>query len=144
MNRIAIVLLLLWISGVSIAQSVASQEQRLVDLSNRKFEWLINKQYDSLDKLLDERVQYIHSNGWIQNRKEVIEDLKSGKLNYMKVAVKESLARVYGNTGIVTGLGLFEGTTEGNPFSLNLRYTEVYVKSGKHWKLASRHSNRMP
>jgi hypothetical protein len=119
-------------------------EQSILDLSKKKFEWLINKQYDSLLVLLDDKLQYVHSNGWVENKQEVIDDLKNGKLTYQKVTVKESSVRLYEKTAIVNGLGTFEGIGNGNAFSMDLRYTEVYVRTGNRWKLASRHSNRMP
>ncbi len=146
MKKVNIFLL---VSGVLLAFLTEAQipsrlEKQLVDLSNRKFNWLIEKRYDSLESLLDERVMYVHSNGWIQNKKELIDDLKSGKLNYLKVTVKESSARRYGQTAIINGLATFEGATEGKPFAMDLRYTEVYIKNGNQWKLATRHANRMP
>lgn len=101
-------------------------------------------QADSLNAILDDQVQYIHSNGWVQNKKEVLEDMRSGKLVYQNVTVKEDQVRMYGETAIVTGLGTFEGVNNGTAFKLDLRYTEVYLNTQSGWRLVSRHSNRMP
>lgn len=139
-----LLLALLLLPGLGAAQTVSREEQYILDLSKRKFDWLIARQYDSLNKLMDERILYIHSNGWIQTKKEVIEDLRSGKLNYQKVTLKETKVRLYGASAIVTGLGTFEGITDGKSFAMDLRFTEVYLKNGSHWLLASRHANRMP
>lgn len=144
MLRKLILLLLLTVSSLASAQTISREEQFVLDLSKTKFEWLVAKQYDSLINLLDDRIQYIHSNGWTQNKKEIIDDLHSGKLNYQKVLLKDSRVRVFGTSAIVTGLGTFEGITDGKPFSMELRYSEVYVKAGNRWKLASRHANKMP
>ena len=137
-------LLLLFVLVSPFVSGQSASEKFVLDLSKNKFDWLIGRQYDSLEKTLDDRVQYIHSNGWIQNKREIIDDAKSGKLVYQKVLIKEASVRVYGKSAVVTGLGTFEGINTGNPFSIELRYTEVYVKTGSRWKLASRHSNRMP
>jgi hypothetical protein len=125
-------------------QSPGKSEQAVLDLSKRKFDWLINNQYDSLIALFDDKAQYIHSNGWVQNKKDVIDDARTGKLKYQSVDIKDTQARIYGNSAVVTGLGTFAGVKEGNSFSMDLRYTEVYVRSGNRWKLVSRHANRMP
>ncbi len=129
---------------LSFAQSPGQEQQTVLDLSKKKFDWLITRRIDSLGVLLDDEVQYIHSNGWIQSRNDVLEDIRSGKLNYNKVTIKETGVRLYNTTAIVTGLGTFEGINDGKPFSLELRYTEVYVKTKNHWKLVLRHANRMP
>lgn len=129
------------VSGSAFAQSKA--EQDVLNLSKRKFVWLIEKQRDSLDLLLDERLMYIHSNGWTQSKAEVFDDMQSGKLVYKQVDIDATQVRVYGNTAIVTGTGRFQGSREDKEFDLPLSYTEVYVKQGKRWLLATRHANRM-
>lgn len=129
------------VSGSVFAQSKA--EQDVLNLSKRKFVWLIEKQRDSLDLLLDERLMYIHSNGWSQSKKEVFDDMQSGELIYKQIDVEATQVRLYGNTAIVTGTGRFQGSREDKEFDLPLSYTEVYVKQGKRWLLATRHANRM-
>ena len=47
-------------------------EDTLLQLSKRKFNWMIDKKLDSLSAVLDENVRYVHSNGWIQNKNEII------------------------------------------------------------------------
>ncbi len=141
MVRLVVVIL---VAHISLATYAQSAEQGVLDLSRKKFDWLIAGQADSLEKLLDEKIQYIHSNGWIQNKREVLDDMKTGKLVYKKVSVKEASVRVYGKAAILTGLGTFEGVNGGIAFLLDLRYTEVYVWTMDRWALASRHSNRMP
>ncbi len=119
-------------------------EQSVLNLSKRKFDWLINKQYDSLTAVLDDKLEYVHSNGWVQSKTDVINDTKSGDMVYQSVDIKEANARTYNNDAvIVTGTGTFTGI-HGQPFTILLHYTEVYIKSGNRWKLATRHSNRMP
>ncbi len=133
---------LLITSTVSFAQGTLEQE--LLHLSERKFVWMINKQLDSLEVMLDDKVMYTHSNGWTESKPEVLGNLKSGRLVYKNVQVQEVSVRLYKSTAIVTGTGKFSGINNGNAFDLSLRYTEVYVLKKKKWLLASRHANRMP
>jgi hypothetical protein len=119
-------------------------EREVLAISSRKFDWLVRRQADSLERVLDDRVQYIHSNGWVQTKREVLDDMRSGKLVYHRVTVKEAAVRVYGNAAVVTGLGTFEGVNGGNVFAMDLRYTEVYTLGASGWLLVSRHANRMP
>ncbi len=106
----------------------------------RKFEWFIKKNYDSLDWLMDKTVRYTHSNGWIQAKQDVINDLKAGKPVYNSIQVEQSSVALYENgTAIVSGKGTFAGLmADGSPFSLKLAYTEVYIKAKKQWKLVNR------
>jgi hypothetical protein len=122
----------------------AATAQYILRLHEKKFQWMIKKQLDSLKTILDERVVYIHSNGWVQDKKAVIEDLKSGKLVMNSVVINESGARIYKGVVIVNGKGKFNVVVDGNAVEIQLLYTEVYVKRKEGWLLVSRHANRLP
>ena len=145
-NIILLALILLTVPNISACQDSSDEQSliRVISLSKTKFDWLINKNYDSLNALLDDKVEYIHSSGWVQSKKDVIDDFKSGKLSYSKINVKETHAILYGPTAIVEGLATFDGINTGKGFSFELRYSEVYVRKGKRWLLVLRHANRMP
>lgn len=100
--------------------------------------------YDSLESVLDDRLMFVHSNGWVETKQEFIQDIKSGKLRYAKIEVQEANVRLYSSTAIVTGKGKFSVDLEGKPLEIVLSYTEVYVQKNNKWVLASRHANRMP
>jgi hypothetical protein len=119
-------------------------EQIVLDLSKRKFEWMIRMKFDSLETVLDERLMFVHSNGWVETKNEFIQDIKSGKLRYTKIEVLESTVRIYSATAIVNGMGKFNVDLDGKPLEITLSYTEVYVQKNGNWVLASRHANRMP
>jgi Domain of unknown function (DUF4440) len=119
------------------------QEQQIIQLSKKKFEWLIIKNIDSLKMVLDDQAQYVHSNGWIQTKQEVLDDVISGKLNYQEVIVSEASVRLYSGMAILIGKGKFSGIVNKNLFTMELLYTEVYVKRGVKWLLASRHANKL-
>lgn len=125
------------ISGLCQAQS---EKEDVLALHKKKFEWMSSKQLDSLSALLDKDVLYIHSNGWIETKEEILGNLESEKLSYRKVTVDKADARDYDKTVIVQGSALFEVALEGKPLEIKLNYTEVYVNVDGKWKLASRHA----
>lgn len=141
MKKYIFITILLVSCATAQAQSV---EQTVLDLSRKKFGWMIRMKFDSLQAVLDDRLMFVHSNGWTENKHEFIEDIKSGKLKYVNIQVMESSARIYPGTAIVTGKGKFTVLLDGSPLELNLFYTEVYILKNEQWLLASRHSNRLP
>lgn len=130
-----------FVSSSSFAQS--ANEKEVLSISARKFVWMQNKQLDSLEAILDDRLMYIHSNGWVETKSEVIDDLKNGKLTYKQVKVIESNVRLWDDTAIVTGKGIFNVVLDGKPLEFNLGFSEVYILQYGKWKLVSRHANRM-
>jgi hypothetical protein len=139
MKRIAASLLLL-ITITAFSQS--KQEQEVLQLSHAKFKWLVQKKVDSLKFVLDERLTYIHSNGWVQTKKELIDDLLSGKLTYDKIEITKDSIRTYTKSAVVTGRGKFTATMGGVTNTFDLTYSETYVLQKREWKLASRHASR--
>ncbi|NCU02612.1 MAG: nuclear transport factor 2 family protein [Chitinophagaceae bacterium] len=140
-------LLLLTAASAATAQKTKEEsatEKFVLRLHETKFRWMVNKRLDSLANILDERLQYIHSNGWVENKKEVIEDIRSGKLTMTKIVVSEAQARVYKGFVIVNGKGIFSIIMDGKPLDVSLLYTKVYAKRQNGWLLVSRHANRMP
>src|SRR5882672_7137807 len=81
----------------------------VMELSRRKFRWLTTPNLDSLKAVLDDRLKFVHSNGWIQTKDDVIADRKSEKLIYQTVAIKQMDVRLYESMAIVIGEGEFSG-----------------------------------
>jgi hypothetical protein len=121
----------------SFAQQTAEEEQ-IMELSTKKWNWMINKKYDSLQSILHDRVTYIHSNGWSQSKKDIIDDFKSGKLVIKSVEIQSQTTQIFNQTAILNGMAKVTGETNGAPFSLNLVYTEGYIKENGKWLLVSR------
>ncbi len=116
----------------------------LLELHRSKFNWMVEEQLDSLSSVLSEDLKYIHSNGWIETKEEVLENIASRHLGYREVIVDEEDVRYYGKTGIVTGRGLFRVSLDGDPMEFELSYTEVYHKKDGQWELVQRHACRPP
>lgn len=137
---------LLYFGALFFTSEITAQpsEAEILRLVRNKFDWFKNHQYDSIRALMDENLQYIHSNAWVENAHDIIENLKTGKLVYKKVDLDELNVRLYNQTAVVTGRGWFEGISTGSPFAVRLLFTEVYVQQRGRWKLVNRHACRIP
>lgn len=109
-----------------------------------KFRWMAEKNTDSLSVLLDDDVQYIHSNGWTETKSEVLNNITSGYLTYHSVDIRKATIRQYEKCFIVTGEGLFRVSLKDKPIDIELLYTEIYTVSGHEIKLVHRHACKKP
>ena len=104
---------------------------------------LIRKDSAVLKKLLHKKVTYGHSNGWVETKREVIEDLYNGKLVYNKIdqgnleIVKEE------NTASVRTTADIEVLLNGKPIQMKLHVLQVWIKEKKGWLLLSRQSTKI-
>ncbi len=137
MKSVWLLVLISCITISSFAQQTAEEEQ-IMELSSKKWNWMINKKYDSLQSILHDRVTYIHSNGWSQSKKDIIDDFKSGKLVIKSVEIQSQTTQIFNQTAILNGMAKVTGETNGVPFSLSLVYTEGYIKEKGKWLLVSR------
>ena len=102
---------------------------------------LFQKDEKVLQTVLHKEVSYGHSNGWIQNKNDILNDFTSGKLIYNKiennsstiVTISKKYATVKTNTNA-------EGMVNGTAFNLRLHILQFWVKTKKGWQLIARQS----
>lgn len=138
--------LLFFLFSLVVTSSFAQtkEEQEVISLCRKKFKWMVEKKLDSLQDVLDDRLTYSHSNGWVQSKTDVLNDFTNGKLSYQVIDVQELKARVYTDAAIVNGRGKFTVTVNSTmQVTYDLMFTETYISVDKKWKLAARHANKM-
>jgi len=105
---------------------------------------LLNKDQRTLQRLLHKEVSYGHSNGWVQTKQDILNDLQTGKLVYSKiensnvmiVALNKKWATVRTNTNA-------EGSISGTAFQLKLHVLQVWIKTKMGWQLMARQSTKI-
>lgn len=117
------------------AQTSAEQQQ-ITQLSKNKWQWMADKNIDSLNALFDEKSMFIHMGGtW--GKEQEIKVIKEGTIWYKKAEVYSVIINKIGNTIILLNdidlIAVVGGNEVVNPFMV----TEVYVKEGGKWKMGS-------
>ena len=111
-------------------------EQEVLSLSTNKWGWMSERKVDALEKLFHEKAVFVHMGGTMSRAQE-LDVIKSGSIQYKKADIQESSVRIVGTTAIVLNrirlLAVVGGNEVTNPFVV----TEVYVREGEAWKLAS-------
>jgi hypothetical protein len=110
--------------------------QQVLQLSKQKWEWMANKQVDTLSELFHEKSMFVHMGGsWGKERE--LEVIKSGGIHYKKADVHEVSLEIIEKTAIllnrITLLAVVGGNEVTNPFMV----TEVYILENGKWSLGS-------
>ena len=113
-----------------------AHEQEIIKLSKTKWDWMADKNVDSLNVLFDEKSMFVHMGGsW--GKAQEITTIKSGAIWYKKAEVYTVLVNIIGNTAILLNdidlLAVVGGNEVTNPFMV----TEVYIKENGKWKMGS-------
>ena len=111
-------------------------EQEVINLSKEKWDWMSERNVDTLDALFHEKSVFVHMGGSWGNEREM-EIIKSGGIHYKQADIHEVSVNIIDNTAVllnrITLLAVVGGSEVINPFTV----TEVYVLQGGSWKLAS-------
>lgn len=99
----------------------------------------------TLNKLLAEDLNYIHSTGLIDSKKMFIDKLQNGQQKYFKLQHEGMEVRLYGPTAVVTATAMVESSSKGvNNAPGRLRFMHVWYYSKGAWQLVAHQSLRIP
>jgi hypothetical protein len=111
-------------------------EKEIINLSKEKWQWMADKNVDTLNNLFHEKAVFVHMGGsW--GKEQEINIIKSGGIWYKKADIHEVSVNIIDDTAILLNridlLAIVGGNEVTNPFMV----TEVYVKQKNNWKLGS-------
>ncbi len=94
----------------------------------------------ALKWLLHEKTSYGHSNGWVETKREVIEDLYNGKLVYKKIAATKPDVKTSGTVASARSIADIDAVLDGKFMSFKLKVLQVWLWENDHWTLFARQS----
>ena len=112
------------------------EQQEVINLSKQKWQWMADKNVDSLGVLFDDKSMFVHMGGsW--GKEQEVATIKSGGIWYKKAEVYAVSVNMFGNTAILLNdidlVAEVGGREVTNPFMV----TEVYLKENGKWKMGS-------
>jgi hypothetical protein len=131
-----LLIVLLWPLATLKAQ--LTEVEKLVATVQEFHQALVNKNSISLNQQTDKALSYGHSNGWVQDKKELIADLQSGKINYQQFTTDSMVTHINGTMANVRFKATVDASMNGVNSSFKLRVLEVWVKKSSRWLLFSR------
>jgi hypothetical protein len=126
-------LLIIMSAQLSFAQN-SKTEQKIINLSNEKWQWMADKNVEKLEPLFHDESKFVHMSGtW--KKDEELEIIKTGSIWYKKATVHDTAIEMFGKTAIVWNRITLEAVVRGNAVTTEFTVTEGYQKKGKNWKL---------
>jgi quercetin dioxygenase-like cupin family protein len=114
----------------------ANEADKIKELSKQKWQWMADKNTDSLNTLFDDRSIFVHMGGsW--GKTQELNTIKDGGIWYKKAAVYAVSVNIIGNTAILLNDIDLLAVVGGNEVIHSFMVTEVYIKENGKWKLGS-------
>jgi ketosteroid isomerase-like protein len=96
-----------------------------------------NHDVKTLEQHCADHMMVIDPLGRVHNKKQYFEHLEKGTAKISELSESDVHTRVYGDTGIVTGLLTLKAMAGDKDISGDYRWTRVYVKQNGEWKVVS-------
>ncbi len=134
MQKLSILLLLIF-STISFAFAQGmSIEEEVKALSNQKWQWMADKNVDELATLFHDQSKFVHMSGtW--NKTRELEIIETGSIWYKQADVHDVVVEVFDNTAILWNRITLVAHVRGDDVSNEFTVTEIYHKGTNGWKL---------
>ncbi len=118
-------------------------ESSAISLSEKKFQNLLEGDFESFSDLFDEKGLMFYPTGKVETKPELLQRLESKRTVFEKIDLTKTIARLYQETAVVHGEGMFTLTLQGEELLEKLNFIDVWVKKEEGWKLVSSHFIKM-
>jgi hypothetical protein len=113
-------------------------EEKLIETIKLFHQALVNANTTSINQQTDKALSYGHSNGWVESKSELLQNLESGKMDYQRYSEDSLVISTNGNLANARFNAAILATLNGTSNCLQLRVLEVWVKKGNRWLLFAR------
>ena len=115
-----------------------TDEDKLIATVKEFHQALVKKNTVSINQQTDKALSYGHSNGWVENKTDIIKDLETGYISYQDFKEDSITVLINGNMANVRFAADITATLKGTTSNFRLKVLEVWVKKGKRWVLFAR------
>jgi ketosteroid isomerase-like protein len=113
-------------------------EQNRIYLDQQFFASLMNADVVSLRQLLSDDFTLVDvMSGSEVDKASLLAMIGSGHVEFETIEPAEQLVRLYSPAMLITGRTQMKGTFGGHPFTVESRYTHVYVNQDGDWRLTA-------
>jgi ketosteroid isomerase-like protein len=141
-------LIILVVTAASIAPGQAQNaprasrknvDQIIRHVDQERIQAQIGADAAALDRIYADDFIGIGPSGVARTKSQVIADFTSGNLRFQSITTDDVRVRVYGNTAVETGRSTMIGQDGAKPVPRDNRFTRVWVKQQRGWRLVSNH-----
>jgi ketosteroid isomerase-like protein len=118
--------------------------ERIQQLEDARYAAMVSKDIETLDRLLDDKLIYMHSTGVADTKASYIDGLRTGVWDYQSVERTEQRVQVDGDIGMVFCKMSIRLITRGVFKAFDSRALAVWVRKPDGWRLLAVQSGAIP
>lgn len=134
---------ILFLTTIVFVNAQSKDETALALATEQLRKAMIDADKAVLENLTSTKLSYGHSGGYIDDKKEFVEKLATGKSDFVSIDLTDQLISISGKTAIVRHI-LKATTNDGGKLAeVHLRILLIWQKQKGHWKLLARQAVRV-
>jgi ketosteroid isomerase-like protein len=128
---------------LSLAASSADHDAKASGADDQKIVAALDVQYQAavekndaatMDRILADGFVLVTGSGKTQNKADLLEEARSGRIAYEYQADSLQTVRVWGDTAVVTARLRAKGAESGKPFEYTLWFSDTYIRTAAGWR----------
>lgn len=128
-------------SFTAIAQS--KDENAVIAAVEKLRQAMVDGDRTSLENIAADSLSYGHSGGKVENKTAFVENIASGKSDFVTIELSEQTVSIVRNNAIVRHTLLANTNDGGKPAVVKLKILLVWVKEKGEWKLLARQAVKL-
>ena len=132
-----------WLIAADEAKAETQVEQELLQLEREWIDAAVRRDTAKVDQILADEWEMIIPNGEVWTKETYLMLVKTGTLALESGENTDVKVRIYGDTAVVTGRGIYKGKSKGVDFSSDQRWIDVFVKKNGRWQYVASHSTNI-
>jgi ketosteroid isomerase-like protein len=136
MKFLSLCFILCCISFSAVAQS--ADEKNVTELVEKLRKAMIDADKATLESLTSDSLSYGHSTGRIENKKEFVDNIVSGKSDFVTIDLSEQTISISDNVALVRHVLTATTNDSGKPGTTKLKVLLIWQKEKGKWKLLAR------
>jgi hypothetical protein len=92
-----------------------------------------------LARLLADDYTLINSRGLVQTKKDLIDEYTAPGYKNEPFVVREPIEKVWNDGAVMAGVATLKGVDGGKPFSVTLRFADIWAKRNGKWQVIYTH-----
>jgi ketosteroid isomerase-like protein len=122
------------------AKAETQVEQELLQLEREWIDAAVRRDTAKVGQILADEWEMVIAAGEVWTKETYLMLLKTGTLALESGENTAMNVRVYGDTAVVTGRGIYKGKYKGVDFSSDERWIDVFVKKNGRWQFVASQS----
>jgi ketosteroid isomerase-like protein len=126
-------------SSIRKAGGSGGAEQALEKKAHEYAEALTKRDVEALNEIWSTDYTFVNPRGELLSKAQRIDNIKSGTTEFQTMSPQKERLHVQGNFAVEVGRIVVEGEYSGHESSGEYRYTTVWIKMQKHWRMLANH-----